>query len=173
MIDTPRIYVACLASYNNAILHGVWIDATDSLDDIQSQVTAMLKASPIEEVAEEYAIHDYEGFGDISLSEYCGLRHAHEMACFIEKHNELFASAVLDYCGNDLSEASEMIEDRYMGEYAKLADYAEEIIESSYDVPKGLAFYIDYEAFARDLELGGDVITFETGHEAIHVFLSR
>ena len=23
----PRIYVACLAAYNNGILHGAWIDA--------------------------------------------------------------------------------------------------------------------------------------------------
>jgi antirestriction protein len=24
----PRIYVACLAAYNNGNLHGAWIDAT-------------------------------------------------------------------------------------------------------------------------------------------------
>ena len=27
-LDTPRIYVACLAAYNNGRLHGRWIDAT-------------------------------------------------------------------------------------------------------------------------------------------------
>ena len=26
--DRPRIYVACLAAYNNGCLHGRWIDAT-------------------------------------------------------------------------------------------------------------------------------------------------
>ncbi|WP_426033321.1 antirestriction protein ArdA, partial [Caulobacter sp. DWP3-1-3b2] len=25
----PRIYVACLAAYNNGWLHGVWIDVED------------------------------------------------------------------------------------------------------------------------------------------------
>jgi hypothetical protein len=25
--EAPKIYVACLASYNNGILHGKWIDA--------------------------------------------------------------------------------------------------------------------------------------------------
>ena len=26
--EQPRIYVACLAAYNNGILHGAWIEAT-------------------------------------------------------------------------------------------------------------------------------------------------
>ena len=26
----PRIYVACLAAYNNGILHGAWIEATEA-----------------------------------------------------------------------------------------------------------------------------------------------
>ena len=56
-----RIYVAGLAAYNAGHLHGVWIDATLELDDIQGQVDAMLAASPVED-AEEYAIHDFEGF---------------------------------------------------------------------------------------------------------------
>ena len=56
-----RIYVADQAAYNAGHLHGVWIDATLELDDIQGQVDAMLAASPVED-AEEYAIHDFEGF---------------------------------------------------------------------------------------------------------------
>jgi len=35
--DTPRVYVACLASYNNGILHGEWIDATDA-DEIREEI---------------------------------------------------------------------------------------------------------------------------------------
>ena len=30
---TPKIYVACLASYNAGILHGRWIDADQDADD--------------------------------------------------------------------------------------------------------------------------------------------
>ena len=54
--DPIRIYVACLASYNNGILHGRWIDVTDE-DAIWSEVQAMLKASPLDEICEEWAIH--------------------------------------------------------------------------------------------------------------------
>ena len=35
--DQPRIYVACLAAYNNGCLHGRWIDATTP-DEIRREV---------------------------------------------------------------------------------------------------------------------------------------
>ena len=41
--DTPRIYVACLASYNAGILHGEWIDATDA-DVIREAIANMLSS---------------------------------------------------------------------------------------------------------------------------------
>ena len=53
--DAPRIYVACLAAYNNGCLHGRWIDATTP-DEIMDEVRAMLAASPLPG-AEEWAIH--------------------------------------------------------------------------------------------------------------------
>lgn len=40
-----RIYVADLAAYNSGKLHGVWIDATIELDEIQGCIQAMLKES--------------------------------------------------------------------------------------------------------------------------------
>ena len=49
MSEEIRIYVACLAAYNNGRLHGVWIDATDDIDDIQDQINEMLESSPEEE----------------------------------------------------------------------------------------------------------------------------
>lgn len=42
----PRVYVACLASYNAGTLHGRWIDADQDADDIASEVAAMLRESP-------------------------------------------------------------------------------------------------------------------------------
>jgi hypothetical protein len=31
----PRIYVACLAAYNNGLLHGAWIDVEDDADAVR------------------------------------------------------------------------------------------------------------------------------------------
>lgn len=42
--------------------------------------------------------------------------------------------------------------------------------EQTTDVPAHLALYIDYQAIARDMEYGGEVLTIETGFEQVHVF---
>ena len=68
MADTPRIYVACLAAYNGGRLHGEWIDADQSADDIGEAIKQMLSRSP-EPCAEEWAIHDHENFQGIELGE--------------------------------------------------------------------------------------------------------
>ena len=96
-----RIYVADLAAYNNGKLHGVWINACDDLEDIQEQINKMLASSP-EGFAEEYAIHDYEGFGGYSLGEYEGIEAAHEIACFIEEYPD-FGGELLNNFGGDLT----------------------------------------------------------------------
>ena len=67
--DVPRIYVACLASYNAGTLHGEWIEASQSADEIHKEIQSMLRRSR-EPIAEEWAIHDYEYFGGYELSEW-------------------------------------------------------------------------------------------------------
>ncbi|MDA0266167.1 MAG: antirestriction protein ArdA [Cyanobacteria bacterium] len=101
--ETPRIYVADLAAYNNGYLHGVWIDATQDLDEIWAEINAMLKASPVE-FAEEYAIHDYENFAGYSVGENEGLESLQAIACFIEEHGDLGGKLLEHWCG-DLTQA--------------------------------------------------------------------
>ena len=161
-----RIYVACLAAYNNGILHGCWINADQDADGIWSGINAMLKASPIAG-AEEYAIHDYEGFEGASLSEYQGIESVAELAAFIAEHGEL-GGKLVEYFG-DLDSAREAIEDHYAGEYKSLADFAQELTEQSTEIPASLEYYIDWERMARDLEIN-DVLTIETGFECFHIF---
>ena len=168
MSEEIKIYVADLAAYNNGKLHGVWIDATQALDDIQEQINELLANSP-EDDAEEYAIHDYEGFAGYSVSEHEGIERAHEVACFIEEHGEI-AGELLSHFGDSIDDAQKAIEDNYCGCYASLADYAEDLIEETTQIPEHLAFYIDYEKMGRDMELGGDVFTIETGYQEVHIF---
>lgn len=40
-----KIYVACLASYNNGRLHGEWIEATADVDAMHDEVARILRAS--------------------------------------------------------------------------------------------------------------------------------
>lgn len=168
MSEEIRIYVACLAAYNSGYLHGVWIDACSEMDDIQEHVQQMLKDSPVED-AEEYAIHDYEGFGAYQISEYEGLQSAHEVACFIAEHEEIGAE-LLNHTDGDFDEAKRLIEECYHGCFSSLADYAQEFTESTTSAPKHLEYYIDYEKMARDWDMSGDIFTIETAHEEVHIF---
>ncbi len=164
-----RIYVACLAAYSNGILHGCWVDATQDVDDIHADIQAMLKASPMED-AEEWAIHDHEGFEGADVSDYMGIAEVAELAAFIAKHGEIGGKLVGHF--GDLETARKAIEEDYAGEYASLADFAEELTEQTGDIPEHLRYYIDYERMGRDMAIG-DVFTIETGFGQVHVFWSR
>ncbi len=136
-------------------------------NDIWNEVSAMLIASPIED-AEEWAIHDYEGFEGYSLFEYEGFGEVSKIAAFISEHGTLGGELLSYY--NNLDDAQKAIEDHYAGAYESLSDFAREMTEQSgTSIPETLAYYIDYDAMARDMAMG-DVITIETGHEQVHVF---
>lgn len=64
--DTPRrrplIYVASLADHLNGRHHGVWIAADRDPTAITATIRAMLAAST-EPDAQDWAVHDHEGFG--------------------------------------------------------------------------------------------------------------
>ena len=169
--SSPRIYVACLAAYNNGFLHGAWIDADQDAGQIRDEIAAMLARSPVED-AEEYAIHDYEGFEGVSISEYAGIDSVARMAAFIAEHGALGAGLLEQFSG-DMDQAESTLEDCYHGQLASLADYMEELTTESVTVPEALRYYVDWDAMARDAEMGGDLFTIETARGEVHVFSNR
>ncbi len=44
------------------------------------------------------------------------------------------------------------------------------LTEETTQIPEHLVFYIDCEKMGRDMELGGDVFTIETGYQEVHIF---
>lgn len=161
-----RVYVSCLAAYNNSTLHGRWINAHQDAWEIWEEVSAMLKDSPIED-AEEWAIHDYEGFEGVTVSEWEGFERVSEIAAFIAEHGQL-GGKLIAYFG-DLKYAQNAIGDQYAGEYRSTADFVQEMTEQGTEIPESLQYYIDWGAMARDWEIN-DILTIETGFENIHVF---
>jgi len=166
----PRIYVACLAAYNNGHLHGQWIDAGQDADDIQSEIATMLAASPIP-LAEEWAIHDYEGFEGADIAEYTSIETVVKFAEFVSEHGKLGGN-LLAHFGGDLEDAEAAFE-QYAGQHKNLADFVQELTEEITEIPQSLIYYIDYAAMARDMELNGDVFTIELGFEDVHIFWAR
>lgn len=164
---TPRIYVACLAAYNNGYLHGEWLDV-DNEDQVRNGINKILKTSPIPD-AEEWAIHDHEYLG--MVSEYECIEKLVSFADFIKEHGE-FGIALLEHFNNDIDEATEALEDNYHGEYDDQESFVIQLTEDTGgEIPKHLQFYIDYEKMARDYFMS-DFYDIEVNN-SIHVFSHR
>jgi antirestriction protein len=173
---TPRIYVASLSDYNAGILHGEWLEATSEVETMEEGVQSMLASSP-SPGAEEWAIHDYEGFGPLCLSEFESLSMVATLADGIAEHGTAFAHwAAL--VGTSDPDALERFEDAYLGQAESIEGYAEELLDDlgvlrQLDdvLPEHLQPYVKFDVagFARDLELSGDVVTSEAP-EGVYVF---
>jgi antirestriction protein len=172
MAETPRVYVACLAAYNGGTLHGEWIDANQSVEELKSAIGAMLSRSPADG-AEEWAFHDYEGFHGIEIDEHEPIEKVAELAAFIDEHGAL-GGALVGYLG-DVEDAKRAFEEQQAGAASSLAEWAEEFLSECGDlasVPERLRPYIDFERYANDLDLSGDIFTVELDG-TVHVFWTR
>jgi antirestriction protein len=159
----PKIYVACLAAYNNGRLHSCWIDANQSAEKLQEEVQRMLADSP-EPNAEEWAIHDYEDFGGYFIEENTDLETVANIAAWICEHGQLGA-AILEYAGGDLDQSRSMLEDQYHGLYESEKDFTESFFEETHEIPEYLVCYIDYELMARDWFIS-DFMSLKVNHQA-------
>jgi antirestriction protein len=171
MSTTPRIYVACLAAYNNGILHGEWIDADQPADEIHEAVQRMLAASP-QPGAEEWAIHDFEGFGELRLGEYESLERIADIAAGIAEHGPAF-TAWLSYDESRDPSDSAAFADAYRGEWDSLRAYAEDYAEQTgmYDAADraGSAYVVvDIDMLMRDLDI--ELYSAASDHGTVYVF---
>jgi antirestriction protein len=168
--EGPRIYVASLSDYNAGMLHGDWIAADQELDELIEAVQAMLERSP-SVGAEEFAIHDFEGFGHYRPGEYDSLDWISRVARGIVEHGPAFGAWAeqSNYDEDDLAR----FEEAYLGEWSSVERYAEELLDdlghlSAVDeaVPEMLQPYVrvDIRAFAHDLELSSDLTVVEHSH---------
>lgn len=116
--------------------------------------------------AEEWAIHDYDGFGPLRLGEYEALSTIARIANGIAEHGPAFA-AWADHVGLRETEQLAEFEDRYQGEWESAEAFAEDMLEQGgaqqivEQAPVWLQPYLSLNAagFAHDLQLGGDIIT--------------
>jgi antirestriction protein len=177
MEATPRIYVADLAAYNSGLLRGIWIDADQEPEELHDQIAGMLAKSP-EPFAEEWAIHDYEGWNGLKLGEWENLDRVSKIAGGIREHGLAFAhwAALVD---ND--EELEQFEERYLGRWDGRTEYAADVLDDlglyeqvEQAVPENLQPYVtlDAEGFGRDLELGGDITVVADG-SYVDIFSNR
>lgn len=162
----PAIYVASLADYNNGRLHGRWIDAAREPWEIQADINAILDSSR-EPAAEEWAIHDYEQFGNWKVGEYDAIEQISRIARGIVEHGYAYAAWADVFDGEEASFDIDSFHDAYLGHYDSVQDYVEEMAddlgyEAALDrLSEHLRPYVQikYAAIARDLESSGEIAT--------------
>lgn len=170
--DRPLIYVASLSDYVDGRLHGVWLDAARDDDEVAADVAGMLAASPRPEAAEEYAIHDHEGFGAWQPGEYEALDAVTAVARAIVEHGEAI-SHWIDYAGEP-GPAIDSFTEAYLGCWASLHSYAEHLVEEMglkiTVTPESWQHYVkfDYAALAGDLAI--ELYSSETDDGSLYVF---
>ena len=171
-----RIYVASLADYNAGRLHGVCIDATQGAEQIEAEIASMLERSR-EPIAEEWAIHDYEGFGAVRLSEFESIERISRLAEGIADQGMAFAAWISDCSPSE--ETTDRFEEAFLGEYPSREAYAEHIVDDfGYQdlidkaIPDYLQPYVRFDAdsYAHDIELNGDITIADAPGGAIYVF---
>lgn len=170
-ITSPRVYIASLSDYNSGNLLGCWCDFTEN---IHKQVQTMLTQSK-EEVAEEWAIHDHEGFPAGLVQEYSDLDELADWAEFIEEtgDNDLIQAAMACSDSHSLGDVKSTMEN-LEGQFDRngLADWAQENCASCDDgslakLPNCIRCHIDWESVGRDMlhdyqysEVGGTTYLF-------------
>jgi antirestriction protein len=177
----PRVYAASLTDYNNGILHGRWLDAAVEADELQAGIAAMLAESPTMrrygEPAEEWAFHDYEGFGSVRLGEFTSVETISRLAKGITEHGPAFA-AWASHAGTE-PKMLRLFDDMYRGEWPSVHDYAaylidelgvERRLDDLLDEWTRSLVKVDIDGFAHDLEHSGDIFTVEAPSGQLWIF---
>ena len=162
----PQIYIACLASYNNGILHGAWVVPSSDEEELQEQIDAILKTSK-QPFAEEWAVHDYDNFHN--LGEYPGIENICKVQKAIEEHGYELINAYLQY--NNNIDSIDDIKASYVGEYDSFQEYAEQFVmdcDGFHMIPDHLQCYFDYEKYARELQYDYNVV--EHSNYGVYIF---
>jgi antirestriction protein len=166
-MDTPRVWIGCLASYNAGRLIGEWVDAVDldemneCRDRVAAQAVEAAKAAGEYPVyfgdPEEFFLADNEGFG-FNVGEYVDWAKLATVGALIAEHGEPFAAFLRwyddNYSGDVLEDADELAErfsEAFCGEYESAKDYAYEYVEECWQVPEHLEGYLDWDTITRDL----------------------
>jgi antirestriction protein len=161
MTNSPRVYVGTYEKYNNGSIEGAWIDLEDYRNKFEFEDACQKLHGPGEH---EFMYQDHEGIPDRYVSEsYLSGDVWNEWVCLDDDEKELL-TVYLENVNQDGTVVG--AQDAFQGKYQSEADWSAEHFESTgllQSIPESLRSYIDYEAYARDERLNGDVMFVEVG----------
>lgn len=169
--STARVYVGTYAKYNNGSIAGAWLDLED-YPDKESFLEACAELHK-DENDPELMFQDYEGFPAAFYSESSI---ADELWGWLDLDPDDRELLVVYTSEIDSDGTIKAARDAFMGKYDSPEDWAAEHLDETgllSEVPESLRNYIDFEAYARDCRLNGDVTFVERGYHDTWVFCNH
>jgi antirestriction protein len=151
-----RIYVGTFSKYNSGSIKGAWLNL-ENYSDKDAFLSACRELHK-DESDPELMFQDYEGFPKSLYSESSVSDELWQWLELDEDDRELLAIYQDNVNQNgDIDEAR----DNFTGKFDSESDWAANFLEDTgglEGVPEHLRNYIDFEAYARDTRLGGDMV---------------
>ena len=153
--DSPALYCGTYGKYNQGNFNGMWLNVStfESYEEFENFCLAI----HADEEDPELMFQDGENIPDSLCSESMGEDEFNNLLKYCDLCDEYNVSAVDDFLELYSPEDLDRMDDAYVGVYDSKEDFAREIVNERYDIDKmmgDLAYYFDYEAFARDLFMG-------------------
>lgn len=150
-----RVYCGTYHKYNSGSIAGQWLEVDDYED--KDEFLAACNELHKDEADPELMFQDHEYIPAKYISESSIAAELWTDYVPLSEQEREIVAIYFDEIDDYIS-AEEALE-KYRGTYDSVEDYAQEYIEDCYDTKAmgALANYIDYEAFARDCVLGGDI----------------
>lgn len=184
--DSRRIFLGCMACYNEGCIFGEWLDLNDfrSLEDLNEKAKEIVSKSPCED-GEEYDVQDHEGFHGLLSGMYPSLTeiwNIHETALHAEEEG-IDPDLLIEFASHEFADdvckednfVVEKFQDAYRGEYSSLEQWAYEFVDETLlggldeRVKDQIERFFDYRQYAKDCEYCGDIWSFEHNGK-VHVF---
>ena len=152
-----NLYIANLGKYNEGELVGAWVALPVAKDELARILREEVK---INEMYEEWAIHDYEcDIDGVEISEWANIWELNELAEMLERTDEYdrkIIESCLEVFGGKISDYVNRIDEYVLLEgvetdYDLGYYYVEEAGIYDLDSLDNLRYYIDYEQFGRDI----------------------
>ena len=165
-----RIYVGTYHKYNCGSIEGEWLDCENygDKDEFYEACAELHK----DEEDPEFMFQDWEEIPEGMVSESHVDEDLWEWLELDDDDRELLSV----YRENiDGSGTLKQAQERYQGTFSSKEEWAEQYADDTgmlESMPDNLRFYFDFEAFARDCEMGGD-ITFAEHEGNVWVFDER
>lgn len=155
MTTTPRIYVSTYAKYAAGSLSGQWLNVSDYSD--RGAFLAACRALHCDEADPELMFQDHDDFPASFITEST-VDPALWDWLELDGYGRRLLAAFRD--GVDPNGTYADAQDSFMGTADTKAGFAEQFLHDTgalESIPEQYRAYFDYEAYARDMELGGDV----------------